>query len=144
MSIDRQMLETILIYVGSGSFHLLPGKRIIQIPRITKSTPAPILRKLGGISLLMAAPNRTPSKEVRTSAPAEPMNTETRDLVSAEKAKVASWVLSPNSARKMVAKVVNRTLKSIRDLHQAKGFASPKFLFTTIHSGFLQRKSIPD
>jgi hypothetical protein len=137
------MLEMILIEVGSASFHLVPGKRIIQIPRITKSTPAPILRKFGGINLLMAAPNRTPSKEVRTSAPAEPMNTETRDLVSAEKAKVASWschLILPENGRK----VVSRTLKSIRGLHQAKGFASPKFLFNTIYSRILQRKSIAD
>jgi hypothetical protein len=38
MSIDKQMREIISIGVGSDSFHLLPGKRIIQIPRITNST----------------------------------------------------------------------------------------------------------
>jgi hypothetical protein len=73
-----------------GELHVLPGKRIIQIPRITKSTPAPILTKFGGISLAMTTPNRTLSKEVRTIAQAEPRNTETRDSVSAEKATVAT------------------------------------------------------
>ncbi|MGD9054172.1 MAG: hypothetical protein PVI38_17575 [Desulfobacterales bacterium] len=56
--------------------------------------------------------------ELSTRAPAEPKNTEIRESQSAEKQKVASWVLSPNSARKIKPKVVNNILKSIEFLAQ--------------------------
>jgi len=59
------------------------------------------------------APNTTANRDVRTSAEAEPRNTDRRELLSAEKAKVASWVLSPSSARNTMPKVVSIIFKSI-------------------------------
>jgi hypothetical protein len=41
------------------------------------------------------------------------MKTAIRDFPSAEKASVASWVLSPSSAKKIVAKVVKSSFKSM-------------------------------
>jgi len=55
----------------------------------------------------------TARKDVSTSAPAEPRKTAKGDCVSVAKANVASCVLSPNSARNMIPKVVNSVLTSI-------------------------------
>jgi hypothetical protein len=61
---------------------------------------------------LTTDPSRQPSAEVNTKAVADPKKTDHLDWLSAAKQKVASWVLSPNSARKMEPKVVRMTLKS--------------------------------
>ena len=52
-------------------------------------------------------------QEVSTRALAAPKKTASRERVSAAKEKVASWVLSPSSARNTSPKVVRNTLKSI-------------------------------
>lgn len=57
-------------------------------------------------------PSKQPRAEVSTKAPADPRNTANFDWLSAAKQKVASWVLSPNSAKNMEPKVAKKTLKS--------------------------------
>jgi hypothetical protein len=69
-----------------------------------------------GITRLIPAPKTTAISELSTRAPAEPRNTESRELQSAEKQNVASCVLSPSSAKKIKPKVVNSILKSIKFL----------------------------
>ncbi len=87
--------------------------KIIQTPKRINSAPAPIRMIFGGINRVITEPPMTPSKEVSTSAVAAPRNTAIRESVSAAKLKVASWVLSPNSARNIIPNVVSKTLKSI-------------------------------
>lgn len=74
--------------------------------------PAPKFMYLGGTTWLTAEPRRQPKAEVNTKAAADPKKTDHLEGLSAAKQKVASWVLSPNSARKMDPKVVRMTLKS--------------------------------
>lgn len=74
--------------------------------------PAPRFIYFGGTTWLTTEPRRQPNAEVNTKAPADPMKTDHLEGLSAAKQNVASWVLSPNSARKMEPKVVRMTLRS--------------------------------
>lgn len=67
---------------------------------------------MAGTTWLTTEPRRQPKAEVNTKAAAEPRKTDHLEELSAAKQKVANWVLSPNSARKMEPKVVSKTLKS--------------------------------
>jgi len=62
----------------------------IHKPSRIKSTPAPICIWFAGTNLLTADPKTTANKELNTRAPADPKNTDSRVLLSAAKAKVAS------------------------------------------------------
>jgi hypothetical protein len=55
----------------------------------------------------------TAINEVRTNAPAAPKKTDSFDPSFAAKQKVANWVLSPNSAKKIKTKVLMNNFKSI-------------------------------
>jgi hypothetical protein len=90
----------------------------VNIPTTRKKIPAPILIYIVGITRLIPAPKTTAISELSTSAPADPKNTEIRESQSAEKQKVASWVLSPSSARKIKPKVVISILRSMGFLTQ--------------------------
>jgi len=59
------------------------------------------------------APSVTAINDVKIRAQEAPKNTERGDLLSADKLKVASCVLSANSARKIATKVLNKILKSM-------------------------------
>ncbi len=54
-------------------------------------------------------PASTPKPAAKTNAKADPIKTDHRFALFAESIKVASWVLSPNSARKMVKKVIKKS-----------------------------------
>lgn len=71
----------------------------------------------------MKRPKRTPNKLVVTSAAADPKNTIHGDWDSALINKVDSWVLSPNSARKIVKNVEPKTATDDRFLVGGSGFA---------------------
>ena len=58
-------------------------------------------------------PQLTAINEVRTKAPAAPKKTESLDPSFAAKQKVANWVLSPNSAKKIKTNVLMSNFKSI-------------------------------
>jgi hypothetical protein len=90
----------------------------VNIPTTRKKIPAPILIYIVGITRLIPAPKTTAINELSTRAPADPKNTEIRESQSAEKQKVASWVLSPSSARKIKPKVVINILRSMGFLVQ--------------------------
>ncbi len=62
---------------------------------------------------LISHPIITARKEASASAPADPRNTESRDLLSAATQNVAIWVLSPSSARKTTQNVENKIFKSM-------------------------------
>ena len=58
-------------------------------------------------------PKLTAINEVKTNAPAAPKKTESLDPSFAAKQKVANWVLSPNSAKKIKTNVLINNFKSI-------------------------------
>ena len=93
-------------------FYLDPEKKIIHKPRTTKRAPAPRFIYFGGTTWLTTEPRRQPKAEVNNKAAADPKKTDHLEWLSAAKQKVASWVLSPNSARKMKPKVVRMALRS--------------------------------
>ena len=99
--------------ISLKTVYRVEGAKISQNPNPTKSTPAPIFIAFGGIHLDMTAPPITPRSDVRIKAPAAPKKTAKRELLSAAKQKVASWVLSPSSARNIIPNVVNNTLRSM-------------------------------
>ena len=71
----------------------------------SKSAPADVSRVLGESRVANQRPIRTPSKLVATSAAAAPAKTTQGDWDWALISRVASWVLSPISARKIVKNV---------------------------------------
>ncbi len=76
--------------------------------------------------LPMNAPARTPMRLVHTSASAAPKNTMALEPGWAANPNVASWVLSPISAKKTVANVVKKAWsmgKKIKKLEVPVGFA---------------------
>src|SRR3954470_13491994 len=92
-----------------------------RAPSATISAPAPRRSQTGEITLPSAAPATTASTEVTTSAEAEPISTATRERPDEARAKVASWVLSPSSARKTAANVENSAFQSMRELYGLDG-----------------------
>ena len=92
----------------------------VNIPTTRKKIPAPILIYIVGITRLIPAPKTTAINELSTRAPADPKNTEIRESQSAEKQKVASWVLSPSSAMNTAVKTVSNTFKSMESLTHSR------------------------
>ncbi len=78
-----------------------------------KPTAANIFNILAGIKVAIEPPASTPKKLARTRAVDEPRKTASGLFVVPLIASVASCVLSPSSARKMVVKVVNSKGSSI-------------------------------
>jgi hypothetical protein len=78
-----------------------------------KSAPAARLSQIGGTARLSASPASTAIADVATRASAEPAKTTQRDEPPAASDSVASWVLSPISARNMAAKVDAKSFQSI-------------------------------
>lgn len=96
----------------------------VQTPAARKNIPAPNLIYCWGINLLRVPPRNTAINALRTSAAAEPIKTENLGSQSADKQKVANWVLSPNSARNTMPKVIHIILKSIEFLRSSHGFSN--------------------
>ena len=71
------------------------------------------LRTTSGKKLEIEPPVNAPSKLAKTSAEEDPRKTASGLFEVPLIVKVASWVLSPNSARKMVRKVDSNKLKTI-------------------------------
>ena len=71
------------------------------------------LRTTSGKKLEIEPPVKAPSKLAKTSAEEDPKNTANGLLEVPLIVKVASWVLSPNSAIKTVRNVDNNKLKTI-------------------------------
>ena len=76
---------------------------------IRKPSAARTLRILLGIIVAIELPAITPNKLANTNALAEPKKTASGLSVEPLNATVASWVLSPSSAKKIVVKVVNKS-----------------------------------
>ena len=76
---------------------------------ISKLAPAAVSNVLGASRVASHCPKRTPNKLVVTSAAPDPKNTTHGDWDSALINRVDSWVLSPNSARKIVKNVEPKT-----------------------------------
>ena len=83
------------------------------IPIIKKVMDAIDLRTTSGIKLDIEPPVKAPSKLAKTSAEEEPKNTANGLFEVPLIVKVASWVLSPNSAIKTVKNVDSNKLKTI-------------------------------
>ena len=90
-----------------------PFFKIIQRPMATKSKPPPIVRNLGLINLSSNEPARTPTKVAAISAREADAKTVKGALEVAEKERTPSWVLSPNSERKIAPKVTQKRFQSI-------------------------------
>ena len=71
------------------------------------------LRTTSGIKLDMEPPVKAPNKLAKTSAEADPRKTANGLFEVPLIVKVASWVLSPNSAMKTVRNVDSNKLKTI-------------------------------
>ena len=71
------------------------------------------LRTTSGKKLEIEPPVKAPSKLAKTSAEEDPRKTASGLFVVPLIVKVASWVLSPNSAMKTVRKVDSNKLKTI-------------------------------
>ena len=71
------------------------------------------LRNTSGIKLEIEPPVKAPSKLAKTSAEEDPKKTANGLFVVPRIVKVASWVLSPNSAMKTVRNVDSNKLKTI-------------------------------
>ena len=80
---------------------------------IKKVMEAIDLRTTSGIKLDIEPPVKAPNKLAKTSAEEEPKNTANGLFEVPLIVKVASWVLSPNSAIKTVKNVDNNKLKNI-------------------------------
>src|SRR5262245_30620090 len=74
-------------------------------PITMNAAPAPRVIQIGGTTRATASPATTAIALVATSASAEAANTVQRDCPDAARLSVASWVLSPSSARKTTANV---------------------------------------
>ena len=83
------------------------------IPIIKKVIEAIDLRTTSGKKLEIEPPVKAPSKLAKTSAEDDPKNTANGLFEVPLIVKVASWVLSPNSAIKTVRNVDNNKLKTI-------------------------------
>ncbi len=79
-----------------------------------KSAPAARLVQIGGMRRLTRSPAATAMALVSTSARAEAANTTQREAPPLAAERVASWVLSPISARKMAANVEKKSFQSTR------------------------------
>ena len=79
----------------------------------SRLTPAAVSTVLGASLFASHLPIRTPNKLVAMSAVAEPRNTIHGDWDWALSKRVDSWVLSPNSARKMVKNVEPKTAHDV-------------------------------
>src|SRR5205814_7311817 len=84
----------------------------------TKRVPAARLIQIGGIALVRASPATTAMALVATRARAAPANTIHFDRPPAASDSVASWVLSPSSARKTAPKVEAKSFQSMRTVWQ--------------------------
>jgi hypothetical protein len=71
------------------------------------------LIQTGGTARVNASPASTAMALVATSARAEPANTIQRERLPAASDRVASWVLSPSSARKTAANVDEKSFQSM-------------------------------
>ena len=83
------------------------------MPIIKNVIDAIDLRITSGKKLEIEPPVKAPSKLASTSADEDPKNTASGLFEVPLKVKVASWVLSPNSAIKTVRNVDNNKLKII-------------------------------
>ena len=83
------------------------------IPMIKNVMEAIDLRTTSGKKLEIEPPVKAPSKLAKTSAEEEPKNTANGLFEVPLIVKVASWVLSPNSAIKTVRNVESNKLKTI-------------------------------
>jgi len=83
------------------------------IPMIKNVMEAIDLRTTSGKKLEIEPPVNAPSKLAKTSAEEEPKNTANGLFEVPLIVKVASWVLSPNSAIKTVKNVDSNKLKTI-------------------------------
>ena len=83
------------------------------IPIIKKVIEAINLRISSGMKLEIEPPVKAPSKLAKTSAEEDPKKTANGLFEVPLILKVASWVLSPNSAKKIVKNVDSNKLKII-------------------------------
>ena len=83
------------------------------MPMIKNVMEAIDLRNTSGKKLEIEPPVKAPSKLAKTSAEDDPRNTANGLFDVPLIVKVASWVLSPNSAIKTVRNVDNNKLKTI-------------------------------
>jgi hypothetical protein len=68
---------------------------------------------LAGMNLSNTSPKTIARIVARSKAPLAPKKTANGDFVLMAKERIANWVLSPNSARKINEKVVNMIFRSI-------------------------------
>jgi hypothetical protein len=87
--------------------------RNIHNPIAMKARAAPFLRTFWGMTAMRPSPKSTPSNVTRHKARDAPMNTDKGSFVFEVIMMVANWVLSPNSAKKIVPKVVRKIFQSI-------------------------------
>ena len=83
-------------------------RRIRRAPRIKKPTEAASCSAWGGITLESEPPAAAPNKLASTKAKALPAKTAPGRLEVPLRLTIASWVLSPSSARNTVTKVEAR------------------------------------
>ena len=83
------------------------------IPMIKNVIEAIVLRTASGKKLEIEPPVKAPSKLAKTSAEEDPRKTANGLFEVPLIVKVASWVLSPNSAMKTVRNVDSNKLKTI-------------------------------
>ena len=101
----RQMTtEERQLYMGKPENRLQDGAGM----QYSKKT-----RIIKGINLLKTVPKTTAIRALRVRARADPKNTDTLGSQSAARQKVASWVLSPSSARNTIPNVVKKILRSM-------------------------------
>jgi hypothetical protein len=84
--------------------YIFPRTR--RVPIAKKAIPERNCMYELGIYLLMTEPARTPRREEKTRATAEPMNVHHMDFDLEARIMVESWVLSPSSARNTRTKAV--------------------------------------
>jgi hypothetical protein len=103
--------------------------RNIHNPIAMKARAAPFLRIFWGMTAIRPSPKSTPTSVTRHRARDAPVNTDKGSFVLEVIMMVANCVLSPNSAKKIVPKVVRKIFQSIS--------SSPQIIFGFIENACL-------
>jgi hypothetical protein len=123
---------SISYFSDSLSFALIENvylPRNIHNPMAMKDRAAPFLRIFWGMTAIRPSPKSTPISVTRHKARDAPANTDKGSFVFEVIMIVANCVLSPNSAKKIVPKVVRKIFQSIS--------SSPQIIFCFIENASL-------